>query len=77
MNTFPSYSRHRPAVYCRNLDYTRLLRKALDVLWQLHMTNKELYGMIPSAMDQLRQRRLSFAGHCYRCEDQPVKQWRN
>jgi len=29
--------------------------------------------MIPSAMDQLRQRRLSFAGHCYRCEDQPVK----
>ena len=54
--------------------YTRLLRKALDVPWQLHMTNKELYGMIPSAMDQLRQRRLSFAGHCCRCEDQPVKQ---
>ena len=53
--------------------YTRLLRKALDVPWQLHMTNKELYGMIPSAMDQLRQRRLSFAGHCYRCDDQPVK----
>jgi len=37
------------------------------------MTNKELYGMIPSIMDQLRQRRLSFAGHCYRCEDQPIK----
>jgi len=53
--------------------YTRLLRKALDVPWQLHMTNKELYGIIPSAMDQLRQRPLSFAGHCYRCEDQPVK----
>ena len=24
-------------------------------------------------MDQLHQRRLSFADHCYRCEDQPVK----
>jgi len=35
--------------------------------------NNELYGMIPSAMDQLRQRRLSFAVHCYRCKDQPVK----
>ena len=24
-------------------------------------------------MYQLRERRLTFAGHCYRCEDQPVK----
>jgi len=53
--------------------YTRLLRKALDVSWQRHMTNEELYGKIPSAMHQLRERRLTFAGHCYRCEDQPVK----
>jgi len=37
------------------------------------MTNKDLYGMIPSAIVQLRQRRLSFAGHCYRCEDIDVK----
>jgi len=37
------------------------------------MTNQELYGNIPSAMHQLRERRLTFAGHCYRCEDQPVK----
>ena len=49
--------------------YTRLLRKALDVSWQQHMTNKELYGKIPSAMHQLRERRLTFAGQCYRCED--------
>ena len=46
--------------------YTRLQYKALDVPWQLHMTNKEQYGMISSAMDQLRQRRLSFASHCYK-----------
>jgi len=53
--------------------YTRLLRKALDVSWQQHMTNQELYGKIPSAMHQLRERRLTFAGHCYRYDDQPVK----
>jgi len=53
---------------------TRLLRKALDVSWQQHITNQELYGKIPSAMHQLRRERLlTFAGHCYRCEDQPVK----
>ena len=33
--------------------YTRLLRKALDVSWKQHMTNEELYGKIPSAMQQL------------------------
>jgi len=53
--------------------YTRLLRKALDVSWQQHMTNEELYGKISSAMHQLREQRLTFAGHCYQCEDQPVK----
>ena len=40
---------------------------------QQHMTNQELYGKIPSAMHQLRERRLTFAGHCYRYEDHPVK----
>jgi len=44
--------------------YTRLLRKALDVSWQQHMTNEELYGKIPSAMHQLRERHLTFIGHC-------------
>jgi len=47
--------------------------RVLDVSWQQHMTNEELYGKIPSAMHQLRERRLTFAGNCYRCEDQPVK----
>jgi len=37
------------------------------------MTNEELYGKIPAAMHQLRERRLTFAGYCYRCEDHPVK----
>ena len=59
---------------------TRALERSIDGVYtrfrgscQLHMTNKELHGMIPSAMDQLCQWRLSFAGHCNRCEDQPLK----
>ena len=37
------------------------------------MTNEEPYGKIPSVMHQLREWCLTFAGHCCRCEDQPVK----
>jgi len=33
--------------------YTQLLRKALDISWQQHMTNEELCGKIPSAMHRL------------------------
>ena len=72
-NVIPSYSWDRLALQCRNVNdhtlralerridgiYTRLLRKALDVSWQQHMTNQELYGKIPSAMHQLRERRLT------------------
>jgi len=36
------------------------------------MTNSELYGKVPPVSTTLRQRRLQFAGHCYRRFDQPV-----
>jgi len=45
--------------------YAWLLHEALDVSWQQRK--------IPAAMHQLREWHLSFAGHCYWCEDQPVK----
>jgi len=72
LSCFIMPKRGRPHVTWRDvlMAYTRLMRKALDVSWQQHMTNQELYGKIPSAMHQLRERRLTFAGHCYRCEDQ-------
>ena len=38
--------------------YTRMLRTALNVQWQQHMNNQELYGSLPSV------RRLRLAGHC-------------
>jgi len=34
---------------------------------------EELCSKIPFTVHQLREWRLTFASHCYRCEDQPVK----
>ena len=52
--------------------YTRLLRKALNVSWQTHTTNKELYGNMMPISERLRLRRLRFAGHCARREEEAV-----
>ena len=46
--------------------YTKLLRYALNVRWQDHVKNVDLYGSLPKVSSRLRQRRLAFAGHCYR-----------
>ena len=56
--------------------YTRLLRYALNISWKEHKTNKELYGKLPRVSLRLRERRLNFAGHCwrsYQSADQPVQ----
>jgi len=68
MNAIPSYSWEHLALQCRYVDTTSALErriygislahgfcvsKALDVSWQQHMTNEELYGKISSAMHQL------------------------
>ena len=52
--------------------YTRMLRKALDVSWKAHMSNKELYGDLPKITTSIRKRRLQFAGHCKRGVGKPV-----
>ena len=46
--------------------YTRLLRASLNISWKQRLTNKVLYGDIPKISDTIRERRLRFAGHCYR-----------
>ena len=59
--------------------YTRMLRKALDVSWKDHITNKELYGDLPKITTQISKRRLKFAGHCKRSEGKIVSElvtWR-
>ena len=57
--------------------YTKLLRYALNISWREHKTNKELYGNLPRVSVRLRERRLNFAGHCwrsYQTANQPVHQ---
>ena len=59
--------------------YTRMLRKALDVSWKKHMTNKELYDHLPKITTIISKRRLQFAGHCKRSEGKVVSElvtWR-
>ena len=46
--------------------YTRMLRMALNVQWQKHMNNQELYGSLPRVSEKIRVRRLRLAGHCAR-----------
>ena len=52
--------------------YTRMLRAVLNVHWKQHITNMELYGELPKLSDKIRQRRLRFAGHCSRSQQEPV-----
>ena len=52
--------------------YTRLLRKALNIPWAQHITNKELYGNLKQPSITVSARRIMFAGHCFRRTDQPV-----
>ena len=46
--------------------YTRMLRVALNVSWENHIRNIDLYGNLPRLSDKLRQRRMRLAGHCVR-----------
>jgi hypothetical protein len=55
--------------------YTKLLRYALNVSWKDHVKNDDLYGALPRVSTRLRERRMIFAGHCWRCymsASQPV-----
>ena len=46
--------------------YTRMLRTTLNVHWQQHMKNRELYGSFSRVRETFRARRLRLAGHCAR-----------
>ena len=35
-------------------NYTRMLRVALNISWELHPTNKELYGKIPKTSNSIK-----------------------
>ena len=46
--------------------YTRMLRKALNIKWQEHVTNKEVYGKLPLFSSKIKARRMKMPGHCVR-----------
>ncbi len=52
--------------------YTKLLRKAINVRWQDHPTNDDVYQNLPKLSETIRRRRMNFAGHCARALDQPA-----
>ena len=37
---------------------------ALNISWQNHLTNKELYGELPKISLKVQRRRMRLAGHC-------------
>ena len=46
--------------------YTKMLRSIFNVSWKDHVTNKVLYGKLPSVSSLVRSRRLGLAGHVVR-----------
>ena len=52
--------------------YTKMLRRVLNMRWQDHPTNENLYQDLPKLSQKIKLRRLKFAGHCARASDQPI-----
>ena len=49
--------------------YTRLLMRVQNVSWKSHPTKGQIYGDLPPISPILKARRIQFAGHCYRAEN--------
>ena len=47
-----------------------MLRAVLNISWKQYLTNNELYRNIPPISSTLRDRRLKFAGHCFRRKEE-------
>ncbi|XP_068756684.1 uncharacterized protein [Montipora capricornis] len=44
--------------------YKRMLKMALNVFWEDHMRNSELYGNLARLTNKMRKRRMGLVGHC-------------
>jgi len=53
-------------------NYTRLLRYVQGIHWSEHITNDIVYDCLPKLSATIRKRRLQFAGHCIRADNQVV-----
>ena len=52
--------------------YTRMLRAVLNISWKEHPTKQTLYGKLPPIIKTIKERRLRFAGHCWRAKQEIV-----
>ena len=52
--------------------YTRLLRRAKNLSWRTHPTRELIYGDLPAASSSVKARRVQFAGHCHRAENEII-----
>ena len=52
--------------------YTRMLRAALNISWEDHPTKQFLCGPLPPVTTKIRERRMRFAGHCFRSKHELV-----
>jgi len=50
-----------------------MVRFSLNISWKEHICNSEIFAGIEPISILIRDRRVKFAGHCLRAEDQPVK----
>ena len=58
----------------RRLDgiYTRLLMSVQNLSWKNHPTKQQIYGNITSVSTTVKARRVQFAGHCWRAENEVI-----
>ena len=54
--------------------YTRMLRMALNISWEMKLTNKQLYAKMPPVSSKVAYRRLKLAGHCVRHPEEVASQ---
>ena len=52
--------------------YTRLLMRVQNISWKSHPTKKHIYGDLPSIPTILKARRVQFAGHFFRAENEII-----
>ena len=50
--------------------YNRMLRAILNISWRQHPTKLQLHGPIPNISTIVSERRMRFAGHCWRAKQE-------
>ena len=57
-----------------NGNYTRMLRAVLNISWREKVKNEDLYREIPEITKVITERRLRFAGHCWRSKKEIIRE---